>query len=85
MKASLPFKTKAPQAALSETVTQKCHGPGIVPGSEKCIPSQSPHAEGWLKIGYHEVSRALVSYTGIRTWRCPVCFDEHRKRVRDRR
>jgi hypothetical protein len=84
MKAKLPFKTKVPQATLSDTVTMKCHGPGIVPGSKKCIPSQSPKAEGWLKIGCHEVSRKLVSYTGIRAWRCPVCFDEHRKKLAHR-
>lgn len=77
-----PFKTA--EAKRTDITTIKCHGPGIVAGSEKCIPSQSPTADGWLKIGCHEVETKLVAYTGIRTWRCPVCFEEHRKRVNAR-
>lgn len=67
-----------------KTVTTQCHGPSLVPKEEKCIPSQKPEATGWLKIGYHEIpaSGDGASYNGIRSWRCPECFNEHRRRIK---
>jgi hypothetical protein len=69
----------------SKIVSMRCHGPSLTPDNEKCIESQSPTATGWKKNGYHEILATGdgASYNGIRSWRCPTCFAEHRKRIAD--
>lgn len=70
-------------SACSRLVTMRCHGPALEPLAEKCIESQAQDATGWKKIGYHEIPAEGdgASYNGIRTWRCPTCFTEHRRRI----
>lgn len=75
--------TKPQQGDNSDFVYLQCHGPALKPLEEKCILSQSAEATGWAKIGYHRVPAKGdgASYNGIRTWRCPTCFTEHRRRI----
>ena len=34
-------------------------------------------------IGKNLFTVKYASYNGIRSWRCPTCFAEHRKRIAD--
>lgn len=63
------------------TATIKCHGPGIKPNEKPCIQSLDPNATSWTKLGYHTVQTTndTAPYNGIRFWRCPQCFDAHKK------
>ena len=60
------------------TIRKLCHGPGLKPLTDHCM---STHAS---KSGFHAIKKSGdgAAYNGIRTWRCPQCFLEHRQRVR---
>jgi hypothetical protein len=66
-----------PEASCSRLVWKRCHGPAIQAGSEKCAASTADSSGG------HMVPNAgdAASYNGVRTWRCPRCFEEHRRRI----
>jgi hypothetical protein len=66
------------------TVTIKCHGPGLKSDEEKCLVSQDSQSTGWNAIGFHKIPKEGdgAAYNGIRNWRCPKCFDEHRNRIK---
>lgn len=74
---------RSKRPADSKLVHMRCHGPALEPQAEKCIESQAPAANGWRKIGYHQIPAEGdgASYNGIRAWRCPTCFAEHRRRI----
>ena len=86
---SKPTRAKQPSGKgldgtpCSRLVTLRCRGPALEPLAERCIESQAQDTTGWKKIGYHEIPAegGGASYNGIRNWRCPVCFAEHRRRV----
>ena len=53
----------------------RCFGSGILPDEEKCPVTN-----------LHKVKCVgdTAGYNGVRHWRCPACFTEHRKKVRDK-
>jgi hypothetical protein len=63
---------------MSKTVYKKCYGPAIKAGDEDCISSNADSING------HNVQPVgdAKPYNGIRTWRCPECFQEYLKRIR---
>ena len=51
-----------------------CYGSGIIPDSEKC-PVTNLHLVKCVGDN--------AGYNGVRHWRCPACFEEQRKKVRE--
>jgi hypothetical protein len=62
---------------LVRDVWKHCHGPALQADAEKCISIKSDASGG------HKVPNAgdAANYNGVRTWRCPECFEEHRRRI----
>ena len=59
----------------SESYRYMCSGPGIDPHTEKCLYGVNWHTDN---------STDTLPYNGVRNWRCKKCFDEHRRRVREK-
>lgn len=52
-----------------------CAGPGLRPSDpDRCLGSAD---------GFHPVPPTgdTAPYNGVKTWRCPACFQEHRRRL----
>lgn len=55
-------------------VYKYCVGPGRNPDEEKCLVTTGSHVVPKDNVD-------VLSYNGIRNWRCSVCFEQHRQTI----
>ena len=53
-----------------------CVGSGLLPDKEPCVL-------GYTGKNFHKLlpNKDTRPYNGIKNWRCPECFTEHRKKI----
>lgn len=57
------------------TINKICFGPHIIPDEEPCLTGKRFHRV--------EEDNEVNVHKGVRYWRCPECFEEHVKRIRE--